>query len=84
MINIPSLPENHYKLNWLKNNKYYSIYIQPNLFGGTSVIKVWGSSTSKRSGHKIIFCASETDISKIITETAKRRKSRHYVEANLT
>lgn len=70
--------EINYKLSWLKEAKYYNLHIQPNLFGGMSVIKSWGSTVSGRGGHKIIFCESESEIMEIINDVKKKRKYRKY------
>lgn len=65
-------------LNWVKGSKYYNLHIQPNLFGGTSVIKSWGSTVSGRGGHKILFCESELEIAEVIKQVLQRRKARKY------
>lgn len=63
---------------WHKGHKYYNIHIQPNLFGGASLIKTWGAKGSKRGGCKVVYCDSEEEASVAITATAKRRKLRGY------
>ena len=67
----------HY--HWFKSPKYYHIHLQPNLFGGVSVIKSWGTFNSKRSGHKIIMCDSEEEADNVVIATIKRRKARDYL-----
>ncbi|WPY01783.1 WGR domain-containing protein (plasmid) [Candidatus Trichorickettsia mobilis] len=63
---------------WLKNNKYYHIHLQLNLFGGTSVVCSWGSVNSKQGGYKIFFCSTQDEIDQILSYVTKRRKSRGY------
>jgi predicted DNA-binding WGR domain protein len=64
---------------WYKMTKYYHIHLQPNLFGGISVIRLWGGINSKKSGHKITMCDSEEQVSEVILATIKRRKARGYL-----
>jgi len=64
---------------WRKTTKYYHIHLQPNLFGGISVIRSWGGINSKKSGHKITMCDSEEQVSEVVLATIKRRKARGYL-----
>jgi ankyrin repeat protein len=81
--NIKNKIEDH-TFEWCKGTRYYNLHIQPNLFGGLSVIKTWGSSISRRVGHKITFCDSDADIVKILEETTRKRKSRDYNSLHLS
>ena len=64
---------------WYKMIKYYHIHLQPNLFGGISVIRSWGGGiNSKKSGHKITLCDSEEQVDEVVLATIKRRKARGY------
>ncbi len=65
---------------WHKTTKYYHIHLQPNLFGGISVIKSWGGLTVKKSGHKITLCDSSAQVNTVILAAKKRRKARGYLE----
>ena len=64
---------------WHKATKYYHIHLQPNLFGGISVIRSWGGINSKKSGYKITMCDSEEQVSKVVLAAIKRRKARAYL-----
>ena len=78
-IDITNINEvEDYSLSWSKDLKYYNMHIQPNLFGGISVIKAWGSSTSKRFGHKVTFCDSKDDVIRVLQQVSKKRKQRKY------
>lgn len=63
---------------WHKGHKYYNLHIQPDLFGGASLIKTWGGKGSKRGGCKVIYCESEKEATIAIGDTVKRRKLRGY------
>jgi predicted DNA-binding WGR domain protein len=63
---------------WHKGSKYYNLHIQPNLFGGASLIKTWGAKGSKRGGHQIVYCDSEEEARLAIATAVKRRKLRGY------
>jgi len=65
-------------LSWLKDNRFYNVQLQANLFGGTSVVCSWGSTISKRAGHKIIFCDNKLDVESTLQTIKKRRKARGY------
>ena len=63
---------------WLKENKYYNVHLQLNLFGGTSVICSWGSINSKQGGYKITFCNNQLEVEATLNAIIKRRKARGY------
>jgi hypothetical protein len=51
---------------WLKDDRFYNVQLQSNLFGGISVFCSWGSTYGKRGGCKIIFCDNELDATDIL------------------
>lgn len=65
-------------LSWLKDTRFYNVQLQTNLFGGISVVCSWGSTISKRGGHKIIICDNNLDIESTLLIIKKRRKARGY------
>lgn len=65
-------------LSWKKNTKYYKLLFQPNLFGTTDVVCMWGRIGSKLGGYKIVSCEGKEDMSFIIDSIKKRRKYRGY------
>ena len=64
--------------NWRKDNKYYKIQLQLNLFGSTSIICSWGSLSSNLGNYKIIICDMEQEVNSILKHIIKVRKSRGY------
>lgn len=64
---------------WLKKNRFYNVYLQPNLFGHVSVICSWGSINSKRGNYKIIHCDDEDHIKITLQSIQKRRIARGYM-----
>ena len=63
---------------WLKEDRFYNVQLQANLFGGTSVLCSWGSRYGKRGGYKIIFCDSELEVNSALQVIEKRRRARGY------
>lgn len=63
---------------WLKDDRFYNVQLQSNLFGGISVFCNWGSTYGKRGGCKIIFCDNELDAADILQMIEKRRSARGY------
>jgi len=63
---------------WLKDDRFYNVQLQSNLFGGISVFCSWGSTYGKRGGCKIIFCDNEQDVDNALQVIKKRRKARGY------
>ena len=61
---------------WLREDRFYNVQLQTNLFGGTSVFCSWGSRYGKRGGYKIIFCDSELEVSSALQVIEKRRRVR--------
>ena len=65
-------------LRFAKNERFYHIYLQPNLFGGTTVISSWGTFDSNRGGHKYIFCDNGKEVDSALEEIKKTRLKRGY------
>jgi predicted DNA-binding WGR domain protein len=63
---------------WSKDNRFYNVQLQANLFGSKRVICSWGSTGSKRGGYKIIFCDNELDVENTLQVIRKSRKARGY------
>jgi len=63
-----------------KNERFYHLHEQLNLFGGISLICSWGTFDSHRGGHKIFICNNQDELQKKIQEVCKIRKSRGYEE----
>ncbi len=63
---------------WKKENKYYKLLFQPNLFGTIDIICIWGRIGGNLGGYKIMPCDTEEDIAYIIDNIKKRRRYRGY------
>jgi len=66
-------------ISWSKDNRFYNVQLQANLFGNMSVICSWGGIDSKRCGYKIIFCNNELDVENTLQIIKKRREARGYI-----
>lgn len=53
-------------LKFKKDDRFYHIHEQHNLFGGITVVSSWGTFDSKRGGHKKIFCDTQIEVNKTI------------------
>mgnify|MGYP003448204284 CR=1 FL=1 len=69
------IPEYH----WLNGNKYYKLFLQPNLFGTTDVVCCWGRTGTKLGGFKVVPCSTQQEIESVINKAHNRRKTRGYV-----
>ena len=49
-------------LRFAKNERFYHIHLQSNLFGGTTLISSWGAFDSNRGGHKYTFCDNREEV----------------------
>jgi predicted DNA-binding WGR domain protein len=65
-------------LSWSKDNRFYNVQLQANLFGGISVFCSWGSIDTKRGSCKIIYCDNELDAENALQVIKKRRKTKGY------
>lgn len=65
-----------------KDQKYYNLHVQPNLFGGSSIICSWGSNISRRNGNKIIVCSDDAERKQVIEKITKRRYQRGYKDVS--
>ena len=63
-----------------RNERFYHLYEQMNLFGGISLVCAWGTFDSRRGGHKLFICNNSTELKKKVSEICKVRRSRGYVE----
>lgn len=66
------------KYNWRNGTKYYKLLLQPDLFGGTNIVCIWGRLGTNNGGYKIILCKSYEEVKNTITSIQKRRKYRGY------
>lgn len=66
---------------WLcfrKDKRFYHVYLQNNLFGGTTVICLWGVFDNNRGGHKYIFCDNQKQVTGALQNITKTRIARGY------
>lgn len=66
---------------WLcfrKKERFYHVYLQDNLFGGTTVICSWGVFDGNRAGHKYIFCDNQQQVTDELKKITKTRIARGY------
>ena len=66
-------------LSWRKENKYYNVLLQFNLFNGISVVCTWGNITNNRGNYKVIICDNEAEMEGVIENIKKRRKAKGYI-----
>ena len=65
-------------LRFAKNERFYHIHLQSNLFGGTTLISSWGTFDSNRGGHKYIFCDNKREVDLALESIKKTRLKRGY------
>lgn len=65
-------------LHWQKGTKYYKLFLQQNLFGGSDVICCWGRVGTKLGGYKIIPNNTKKELEDTVATISKRRKYREY------
>ncbi len=68
--------DNHFY--WKKDTKYYKLVFQKDLFGGTSIVCVWGRENTNLGGYKIVLCETDNDVDVAVDTIKKRRKYRGY------
>jgi len=66
-------------LQFRRNERFYHIYEQPNLFGGITVIACWGTFDSNRGGSKKIFCDNRQEVDIVLQAIKSTRLKRSYV-----
>jgi hypothetical protein len=66
-------------LKFAKQNRFYHVYLQGNLFGGITAICSWGAFDSKRGGYKYVFCASKQEADLSLCNIANIRLKRGYI-----
>ena len=65
-------------LKFKKLKRYYHLYQQNDLFGGITLICVWGTFDSKRGGYKFIACKIQLKLYSWLGKITKIRLSRKY------
>jgi hypothetical protein len=65
-------------LKFKKLKRYYHLYQQNELFGGITLICVWGAFDSKRGGYKFIACKNQLKLYSWLGKITKIRLSRKY------
>lgn len=73
--NIPLQKFATFKWRYDAKNRYYNIYIQPNLIGGYSLIRSWGSIGTHLGHYKTMLFDS---LESLYQELAKFKKQRKY------
>ena len=68
---------------WLRyeyssDNRYYVVLLQGNLFGGWTLIRIYGGKHNNLGGYKIEACEKYEDGVKRMKEIGKRRVKRGY------
>ncbi|WP_230971719.1 hypothetical protein [Nitrogeniibacter aestuarii] len=68
-------------LRWESDSRYYLIHVSPDLFGDTTIRRVWGSLDSARGNQMFevlegLDCQAE--VAHRIERVAKRREQRGY------
>jgi hypothetical protein len=71
-------------LQFKKNERYYNVYEQHNLFGGITVICSGGTVDSKRGGNKKIFCDNQHEVEDVLKEIRSTRIKRGYIQYSIT
>lgn len=64
---------------WIKNNRYYTVSLDADLFGQWVVSQLWGSLNSKRGSHKMESFSTIEDAKQHIASIGKRRSQRGYI-----
>ena len=57
----------------------YQISVQPDLFGGFTVTRVWFSSNSRRGGSKTVALSTPEECDSLLHYLRVRRRQRGYV-----
>jgi predicted DNA-binding WGR domain protein len=68
------------QLHWvnIKKRRFYRVYLQIDLFGGTSIVRCWGSLDSKNGNYCINTVDTADDIEKQFNAIDCIRKQRGY------
>jgi len=84
MENEETGPVHLHRIDPSKNmRRFYTLAIQPTLFGGASVVRNWGRlGTNGQSMMETFDCEDDAAIASIRLERAKRRRG--YIEADTT
>jgi len=65
-------------LKFKKLKRYYHLYQQNDLFGGITLICVWGAFDSKKGGNKFISCKNQLELYAQLSRISKIRLARNY------
>lgn len=57
----------------------YQVCVQPDLFGGYSIIRSWSGRNSKRGGMKMISVSSPEECARVLDYIRRRRRQHGYV-----
>lgn len=62
--------------------RWYSIHVQPCLFGGVSVVCRWGRIGNVGGAEKVIACDSEAEADATCRKIIFQKQRRGYVQSN--
>lgn len=62
---------------WESDTRYYLIHVQVDLFGATTLRRVWGGLGTARGG-QMLECIEPQDLARRIADLAGQRRRRGY------
>lgn len=65
-------------LRWETPTRFYRVTVQKDLFGGLSVLCVWGSKTSRHGNHKSVPCEGIAEVRAVVRKIARTRRRHRY------
>lgn len=65
-------------LRWETPTRFYRVTVQKDLFGGLSVLCVWGSKRSRHGRSKLIPCSNVEEVRLAIRHIARIRRQHQY------
>lgn len=65
-------------LRWETATRFYRVTVQKDLFGGLSVLCVWGSKSSRHGRSRLIPCADLKEVRAAVRKVARTRRRHQY------
>ena len=65
-------------LRWETSSRFYRVTVQKDLFGGLSVLCVWGGKISRHGRSKLIPCSDIKEVKLAVRQIARTRRQHRY------
>jgi predicted DNA-binding WGR domain protein len=73
------MAEESFRLRWEKETRYYEAHVEPDLWGGWVLTRIWGRRGTPRGQLRRVPCGSYAEALQKLAQVQKQRARRGYI-----